>query len=89
MATIVNNPSDADTSGTGVVVGIVIALLVLILFFVFGLPYLRNNQTPQAPSTGSPNSTDINVTVPPSSSNSGSTGGTGSSGSGVGGTLNP
>jgi len=67
MATIVNNPSDKrEDSSAGVVIGIVIALLIIVLFFAFALPYIRNT-TPGVPNTGSTptdNSANVNVELP-------------------------
>lgn len=55
MATVINNPSTESTgSGTSMVVGLVLAIIVAFLFFAYGLPALRNSG-----STGS--ETNINV----------------------------
>ncbi len=73
MATIVNNPSGtSEDSSAGVVIGIVIALLIIVLFFAFALPYIRNT-TPGVPNTGSTDggaSANIDISLP--SGNSGS-----------------
>ena len=73
MATVINNPSQGETSGggTGVVIGILVVILLAVLFLVFGLPYLRNGGTAQP----SGSSASLNVTVP-TGGNSGGTGGT-------------
>jgi hypothetical protein len=64
MATIVNNPGTTEDSSAGVVIGVVIALLIIVLFFAFALPYIRNNGvTPGVPNTGSNDST-VNVELP-------------------------
>jgi hypothetical protein len=63
MATIVNNPGPGTTedSSAGVVIGVVIALLIIVLFFAFALPYIRNSgTTPGVPNTGS----DVNIDLP-------------------------
>ena len=64
MATIINNPAgggeNSSDSGLGFILGIVIAIILIILFFVYGLPYLRRSQGP-APTISS---TNINLTVP-------------------------
>lgn len=60
MATYITNnperdPDMRDGSGTGVVAGILITALVVILFFVFGLPYIRGTgsiESPGVPATG-------------------------------------
>ncbi len=60
MATIVNNPGgSSDSSGMGIVLGVLIAIIVIVLFFVYGLPRLRG--TP-APSGG--NNIDVNLKLP-------------------------
>lgn len=56
MATVINNPNSEDSSGIGMLVGIVLAVLVIILFFVYGLPAIRNSNTENPPN-------DINVNV--------------------------
>ncbi|MDQ3014792.1 MAG: hypothetical protein M3Q73_02940 [bacterium] len=74
MATIVNTPGEVrESSGTGVVIGILAVILLAILFLLFGLPYLRNNGAPAT--TG----TDINVNLPDVGAGAG-TGGTGAEG---------
>lgn len=60
MATYINNNPERDPdiregSGTGVIAGILVTALVIILFFVFGLPYIRGTgglNTPGVPATG-------------------------------------
>jgi hypothetical protein len=51
MATVINNPpgqptnTSDDSSGMGMLVGIVIVVLILAAFFLlFGMPYLRGNR---------------------------------------------
>ncbi|MEK7136290.1 MAG: hypothetical protein AAB821_01735 [Patescibacteria group bacterium] len=63
MTTIVNTPptGESSDSGTGVVVGILLVLVLVILFFVYGLPALRNDTPPTPPKT---DKIDINVQVP-------------------------
>lgn len=57
MATIVNNPGNSDSSsGVGFVIGIVLLIVALGVFFVYGLPALRGNTQPSG--------TNINVEVP-------------------------
>lgn len=60
MATVINNPTgSAEDAGSNLVVGVVLAIIILgaaVLFFVYGLPAMQNNQNP--------NGTNINVTVP-------------------------
>jgi hypothetical protein len=79
MATIINTPRTADEgTGTGVVIGILAVVLLVILFLLFGLPYLRDRGVPQTGNGGA----NINVQLPdtgstnPSGSASGGTSGT-------------
>lgn len=59
MAVVLNNPnaSQADTSWVGMVIGILVVGFLLLLFFFYGLPFLRNGMN-------SNNGSDINVTLP-------------------------
>lgn len=61
MPTIINNPpgqSNEDGSSLGLILGVIITILtVVILFFIYGLPSIRSNNTP---ATG----TNINVQLP-------------------------
>lgn len=61
MATIINTPGNGnDSSGVGVVAGVIIALALVGLFIVFVLPGIRNNKAPADTDTG----VDVNVNVP-------------------------
>jgi len=63
MPTVINNPGTTEDSGSGLVLGVVLAIIILgglALFFIYGLPMIQNNVNPN------PTSTNINVTVPPS-----------------------
>lgn len=62
MTTIVNTPPTGESadSGLGLILGIIIALVLVALFFVYGLPAIRaNNIAPKA------NNVDVNVQLPP------------------------
>ncbi len=77
MTTIVNTPRGESTdSSLGLILGVIIAIALVVLFFVYGLPALRQGQS--QPNGGN---TDINVTLP-----GGGTGSGGSSGGSAGGT---
>jgi len=58
MTTVINNPSDGDSSGSSV--SIIIAIIVLILlawaFIVYGLPMIRGGSEPE-------NNTELNVNL--------------------------
>ncbi|MDQ5957975.1 MAG: hypothetical protein QG665_316 [Patescibacteria group bacterium] len=60
MTTIINTPPTGDSadSGMGLVLGIVLALILVVLFFVHALPALRDNTPPKT------DNIDINVQVP-------------------------
>jgi len=61
MPTVINNPGTTEDTGSNLVLAIVLIVVVIAgvaLFFVYGLPMLRNN------SNQTPSSTNINVTVP-------------------------
>jgi hypothetical protein len=59
MALVVNNPnaSQADTSWVGMVIGILVVGFLLLLFFFYGLPFLRGSMSGN-------NGSDINVSLP-------------------------
>ena len=59
MTTVINTPSNGESTGGGFVIGVVVVVLIALgLFFVYGLPAIRNN--------GNPKSIDVNVQLPPS-----------------------
>lgn len=64
MATIVNTPAQAgDTgSGMGFLLGIVLIIAFVLLFFFYGLPYLSNAM--QGPQVNVPGQIDVNVKTP-------------------------
>ena len=62
MPTVINNPGTTEDSGLNFVWGVILAIVILgglALFFIYGLPMIQNS-TNQNPET-----TNINVTVPP------------------------
>jgi hypothetical protein len=60
MATIVNNPPPSNDSGgpMGMIIGLIVVLVMGYLFFVYGLPALRQVGSPQI---NIPSKIDINV----------------------------
>ena len=61
MTTIVNTPSSGESSnsGLGLVFGVILALILVALFFIYGLPAIRNNNA--VPQNGN---IDVNISVP-------------------------
>ncbi|MCA9369939.1 hypothetical protein KC686_02160 [Candidatus Woesebacteria bacterium] len=59
MATVVNNPpaDRSDGNGMGFLLGMIVLVVVLALFFFYGLPMLRQTSAPSAPS-------EVQVEVP-------------------------
>ena len=47
MATVINNPPQSNDSGgsTGMIVGIIVLVVLAYLFFVYGLPAVKQNQS--------------------------------------------
>lgn len=43
MTTVINNPGGEGGSGVGIIVGVVLAIAIIAIFFIYGLPALRNN----------------------------------------------
>jgi hypothetical protein len=62
MATVVNNPSQSDNNGMGFLIGVVVLIVFLILFFVYILPMIT--QSMQGPSVTVPDQVDVNVSTP-------------------------
>ncbi len=61
MATIINNPGNGEEtdSGLSMVMGVVLLLVIVGLFFIYVLPIIRNNQAVPQNST-----IDVNVKLP-------------------------
>ncbi len=60
MVTVVNNPPASENSGgpMGMIVGLVLLLVGVYLFVVYGLPAIRNMQAPQI---NIPSKIDVNI----------------------------
>jgi hypothetical protein len=72
MATVINNPSgNSEDSGVGMIIGVLVAIVLIVLFFVYGLPALRGNPAPAQ------NGLNVDVNLP---SGGGDNGGAGTGG---------
>lgn len=56
MTTVVNNPGEG--SGAGTIIGIIVAIILLALLFIYGLPAIRGGGGTAAPSA------DIDINLP-------------------------
>lgn len=71
MATVINNPGEG--SGAGTIIGIVVAIILLALLFIYGLPALRGT----GGGTDAP-SANVDINLPNGvNGNGGAGGGTG------------
>jgi len=69
MATIVNTPAQGNTdsgSGMGMVVGAILLIVFLFVFFVYGLPVIRSSmgRGTTTPQVNVPEKIDVNVNQP-------------------------
>ncbi len=78
MTTVINNPGEHgannnnnDGGGSGLIIGVLVSLVLIALFFIYILPMIRANNTAQ-PQT--PAETNINVTIPKPDTTGGTTG---------------
>jgi len=60
MTTIVNTPASNESGGMGMIIGLVIVVVLGFLFFVYGLPMIRNTQV-GTPQINVPSQIDVNV----------------------------
>ncbi len=60
MTTVINNPGDGSDSAASMVFLIIVLLLAVALFFIYGLPVIRDNEDARED-----NSVDVNLTLPP------------------------
>lgn len=66
MTTVINTPSNGESTGAGFIVGVVVVIIILLgLVFVYGVPAMRNQTATKA--------VDVNVSLPSGSSNTGGT----------------
>lgn len=65
MATIINNPGQGDSDnsggGAGIIVGVIIAIVLIALFVVYGLPALRNTNSETGTEVNLPENIDVNI----------------------------
>ncbi len=61
MATVINNPSSDTGGGAGVLLGIIVAVIIITLFFVYALPGLRGLSRSGGTNINVPDKVDINV----------------------------
>ncbi len=60
MTTVINTPRNGeDTSGVSLIIGVLVVILAIGLFFSYVLPAMRNNNAPQQDSQ-----LDVNVKLP-------------------------
>lgn len=63
MTTIINNPNGGergDSSGVGIILGVILAVVLIALFFVYGLPAMRG-ATPSGSTINVPDKVDVNI----------------------------
>lgn len=66
MATIVNNPPSSSTdNGMGTLLGIILLIVVVALFIIYGLPYIANTMQSNSPQINIPGKIDVNVQQSP------------------------
>lgn len=77
MATIINTPGQTteSDSGVGVIVGVILAIIIIALLAIYGIPALRGTRT-----------TNVNLSVPTSGTPAASVNTTGGTGNASGGT---
>ena len=65
MTTIVNTPAPAEKSdgGMGMIVGLIVLAVIVFLFFVYGLPAIRQMQV-ATPQINIPSKIDVNINQP-------------------------
>ena len=73
MATVINNPSpaqstttDSTSSGMGMILGIILLVIIIALIVIYGIPYLGRSVSSSAPQVNVPGKVDVNVHTPAS-----------------------
>ncbi len=68
MTTVVNTPGQAsnDSSGMGMIIGVIVLIAVLFLIFFYGMPFFRGTTSQQnnSPTLEVPEQVDVNVNNP-------------------------
>ena len=69
MTTIVNNPAPSNDSGGGMgnIIGLVFLIVLLVagyLFFIYGIPAIRQMQLGGSPQINVPSEIDVNINQP-------------------------
>lgn len=66
MTTIVNTPPAQKESGGGIgmIIGLIILVAVVYVFFIYGLPAIRNAQWGTTPQVNIPSKIDVNINQP-------------------------
>jgi len=65
MTTIVNNPAPENNSGggMGMIIGLIVLILIAFVFFVYGLPAIRQMKL-GSPQINVPSKIDVNINQP-------------------------
>ena len=65
MATVINNPGgtgdNAGGWGPGAIIGIILAIIVVFVLLVYGIPAMRSTRSTGGPSVNVPSDVNINV----------------------------
>lgn len=71
MATIINNPDSGEPAGGGfgMIIGAIIVIAIIVLFFVYGLPAIRGGSSGTSSETNVNVPESVQVDVDPNSSN--------------------
>ncbi len=57
MTTVINNPREGDSS-LGMIIGVIVGIILVLIFFVYGLPAMRGTKPPEN------GSLDVKVQLP-------------------------
>lgn len=65
MTTVINSPGTGESTGVGMIVGVLLAIFAIALFFMYGWPAIRANEA------GDSGSIDVNLKLPEGGEGSG------------------